>query len=285
LFVPESGVLARRSSKPSTRLSTRGEGFARAVARLAPRCLVEGTSAPVGPLSPRHGSFDRALTRTQKTRSAELCNPRYQRRAPVLGVAAARLASARLVPSGELCASTATKPASAGLSWRGGRTFSARSRAQSGPASDASSPAALPPFPQCGHSFCAADRDRFHRGRVERLRLPRSKTPSIDKEPGRLFTFVAIRLRDDMNDHDATSPVADEPHRARPRPPLSAATESGFLDPPPLADFCNHFTEHGHTERSTIPRAKLTISALFAAPAETGAASGTAPEGPFGASG
>jgi hypothetical protein len=118
---------------------------------------------------------------------------------------------------------------------------------------------------------------------VEWQRLSRSKTPSIDKEPGRLFTPVAIHLQDSTTDHDAPSPIADSPRRARPCPPLSAATENGFLGPTPLADFCNHFTEHGHTERSTIPRTKLAFSALFAASADTGAASGTAPGSSFGA--
>lgn len=113
----------------------------------------------------------------------------------MLGVAAARLASTRLVPSGELCAPTAAKPALAGLSWRGGRAFSARSRAHSGPTADAPSPAALDPNPQCGHRLHAADRDRFHRRHVEWQRLPRSETPSIDKEPGRLFTLGAVRFR------------------------------------------------------------------------------------------
>jgi hypothetical protein len=185
----------------------------------------------------------------------------------VLGVAATRLTSASLVPGGELCASTAAEPASAGLSCRGGRTFSARSRAHSGPTSDASSPAAFRPIPRCGHGFLAADLDRFHRCRVERQRFPRSETPSIDKEPGRLFTLVSSVFRNGTSDHDASSPIADSPRRARPCPPLSAATESGFLDRAPLADFCNHFTEHGHTERATIPRTKLAVSALFAAPA------------------
>jgi hypothetical protein len=62
-------------------------------------------------------------------------------------------------------------------------------------------------------------------------------------------------------------PIADLPRRARPCPTFSAATENGFLGQAPLADFCNHFTEHGHTGRATIPRTKLAISALFAAPA------------------
>jgi len=102
------------------------------------------------------------------------------------------------------------------------------------------------------------------------------------REPGRFFTFAAARFFGTAgNDHDAHSPIADSPRRARPCPPLSAATESGFLGPTPLADFCNHFTEHGHTERATIPRTKLAISALFAATAKTGAASGTAPGSPF----
>jgi len=279
--VPESGVLARRNLKPSTRLSTRGEGFARA--RLLDLLRDAPSRAPR--LRSDHCASARIFRsragKRQKARSAELCNPRYQRRAPVLGVAAARLTNARLVPSGELRASTAAKLASAGLSCRGGRTFSVRSRAHSGPASDASSPAAFSPIPQCGHSFHAADRDRFHRCHVEWQRLSRSKTPSISKEPGRPFTLAAIRFRDDTNDHDATSPIADTPRRARPCPLLSAATENGFLDPTPLADFCNHFTEHGHTKRATIPRTKLAISALFAAPASTEAASGTAPGSPF----
>lgn len=71
------------------------------------------------------------------------------------------------------------------------------------------------------------------------------------------------------SDHDAPSPIADLPRRARPCPPLPAATESGFLGQAPLADFCNHFTEHGHTKRATIPRTKLAFSALFAAPLVT----------------
>lgn len=277
-----SGVLARRSLKPLTRLSTRGRGLQHA--RL--HDLLRDASSK----APRLRSGYRALARTfrfallaQETRSAELCNPRYQRRAPVLDVATTRLASASLAPSGELCASTAAKPASAGLSCRGGRTFSVRSRAHSGPASDVPSPAAFRLIPQCGRSFRAADRDRFHHGHVEWQRLSRSKTPSISKEPGRLFTLATIPFfaGRQENDHDAPSPIADSPRRARPCPPLSAATESGFLGPTPLADFCNHFTEHGHTERATIPRTKLAISALFAATVVTGAASSTAPGSPF----
>lgn len=162
--------------------------------RLAPRCPVEGTSAPVG-LFDSGADLSIARSEPKKTRSAELCNPRCQRRAPVLGVAAARLASTRLAPSGELCAPTATKPALAGLSWRGGRAFSARSRAHSGPTADAPSPAALHPSPRCGLRLHVADRDRFHRRHVEWRRLPRSETPSIDKEPGRLFTLGAFRFR------------------------------------------------------------------------------------------
>src|SRR5262245_49903879 len=93
----------------------------------------------------------------QETRSAELCNPRCQRRAPVLGVTAARLASTRLALSGELCASTATKPASADLSCRCERAFSTGSRTDSGPTSDVPSPPALHPLPTCGDRLHAGD--------------------------------------------------------------------------------------------------------------------------------
>jgi hypothetical protein len=199
----------------------------------------------------------------------------------VLGVAATRLTSASLVPGGELCASTAAEPASAGLSCRGGRTFSARSRAHSGPTSDASSPAAFRPIPRCGHGFLAADLDRFHRCRVERQRFPRSETPSIDKEPGRLFTLVSSVFRNGTSDHDASSPIADSPRRARPCPPLSAATENGFLDPTPLADFCNHFHRtraHQATDHSSHEARHF---GALRCPGGTEAASGTAPGSPF----
>lgn len=199
----------------------------------------------------------------------------------MLGVAAAQLTSTSLAPSGELCAPTAAKPASAGLSCRGGRTFSVRSRAHSGPASDASSPAALRLLPRCGHSFHAADLDRFHRCHVEWQRLPRSETPSISKEPGRLFTLVPSIFRNGTNDHDAPSPIADSPRRARPCPPLSAATENGFLDPTPLADFCNHFHRtraHQATDHSSHEARHF---GALRRPGGTEAASGTAPGSPF----
>jgi hypothetical protein len=214
------------------------------------------------------GSFDRAFS-AQKTRSAELCNPRYQRRAPVLAVAAARLTNTRLVPSGELRASTAAKSASAGFSCRGGRTFSVRSRAHSGPTFDVSSPAAFRLLPRCGR--------RFPRGRSRSL--PPTATlngsgfpdprrlPSTRNRAGSSRSQPPFFVWDSAIDHDALSPIADSPLRARPCPPLSAATENGFLGQAPLADFCNHVREHGHTERPTIPRTKLAVSALFAAPA------------------
>lgn len=157
-----SCVLARRSLKPLTRLSTRGEDLRHA--RLLDLLRDTPSRAPRLRSSYRAAApIFRSRAVAQKTRSAELCNPRYQRRAPVLGVAAARLTNARLASSGELCASTAAKPALAGLSCRGGRTFSVRSRAHSGPTSDVSSPAASRPLPQCGRGFNTADRDRFRR--------------------------------------------------------------------------------------------------------------------------
>jgi hypothetical protein len=224
-----SGVLARRSLKPLTRLSTQEKGLQHA--RL--HDLLRDASSK----APRLRSGYRALARTfrfallaQKTRSAELCNPRYQRRAPVLDVATTRLASASLAPSGELCASTAAKPASAGLSCRGGRTFSVRSRAHSGPASDVPSPAAFRLIPRCGRSFRAADRDRFHRGHVEWQRLSRSKTPSISKEPGRLFTLATIPFFAGQQETITTllRPLRihraglDPAHRSQPRPRVAS---------------------------------------------------------------
>jgi hypothetical protein len=229
--VPESGVLARRNSKPPLGCPREAKGLHAPVCSTCsamPRRRHLGSGRTIVLLA---RIFRSRAREAQKTRSAELCNPRYQRRAPVLGEAAARLTNAKLVPNGELCASTAAKLASAGLSCRGGRTFSARSRAHSGPTSDASSPATLPPIPQCGHSFRAADQDRFHRRHAEWHRLPRSKTPSTSKEPGRLFTLAAIlfgtagmitTLLHPLRIHRAGLGPA---HRSQPRPRTASWTQ------------------------------------------------------------
>lgn len=119
---------------------------------------------------------------------------------------------------------------------------------------------------------------------VEWQRLSRSKTPSIDKEPGRLFTLVPSVFQDGTTDHDALSPIADSPRRARPCPPLSAATENGFLGPTPLADFCNHFSQNTGTpsDRPFLARSSpFRRSSLPRRGTET--ASGTAPRSSFGA--
>ena len=53
----------------------------------------------------------------------------------------------------------------------------------------------------------------------------------------------------------------DPAHRSQPRPRTASWAKRR------LPTSATIFTEHGHTERSTIPRTKLAISALFAAPA------------------
>jgi hypothetical protein len=63
------------------------------------------------------------------------------------------------------------------------------------------------------------------------------------------------------------SPVADEPLRARSLLSLSAATESGFGDPTPLADFCNLPQNKGTPSGTPNPRAELAISAFLRRPA------------------
>jgi hypothetical protein len=50
-------------------------------------------------------------------------------------------------------------------------------------------------------------------------------------------------------------------HRSQPRPRAASWTQRR------LPTSATIFTEHGHTKRPTIPRTKLAISALFAAPA------------------
>jgi hypothetical protein len=91
-------------------------------------------------------------------------------------------------------------------------------------------------------------------------------------------------FQDGTTDHDAPSPIADSPRRARPCPPLSAATENGFLGPAPLADFCNHFHRtRAHRAIDHSSHEARHFGALRCLSGVTEAASGTAPESSFGA--
>jgi hypothetical protein len=72
------------------------------------------------------------------------------------------------------------------------------------------------------------------------------RLPSTRNRAGSSRSVPSI-FQDGTTDHDAPSPIADSPRRARPCPSLSAATESGFLGQAPLADFCNHFSQNTGT--------------------------------------
>jgi hypothetical protein len=118
-------------------------------------------------------------------------------------------------------------------------------------------------------------------------RRPRSGTPSIDKGPWQALRRTRRPLfADDGSGHDACSPIAVFPrrarsaHRSQPRP--RAASRTGRRLPTSAT-----VRERGHTERSTIPRTDDAFSTPSAAePGCPGlAAGGTAPGAPFEASG
>lgn len=108
------------------------------------------------------------------------------------------------------------------------------------------------------------------------------RLPSTRNRAGSSRSVPSI-FQDGTTDHHAPSPIADSPRRARPCPPLSAATESGFLGQAPLADFCNHFSQSTGTPSDRPFLARSSPFRRSSLPRVTGAASGTAPDCSFGA--
>lgn len=158
------------------------EGYACPFVRPAPRRPIEDASAPVELDRRARKPFDHPL-RAAETRSADSMQPTFQRRAPLLHEATGALDESELASrAGEPRRFNGARSASAGWSCRRARMFSIRAFALR---ADLWRPVAIRALPHAnyGRRRCADDLDRFHRGRVERHRISRSRTPSIDKEP------------------------------------------------------------------------------------------------------